>query len=651
MIKHVSDKIQNAIQLELFKAKESIKIAVAWFTNELLLQPLILKLQNGVSVELIINDDEINRNGETSLDFTEFLKAGGVLRWNDSKQLMHEKFCIIDNRIVITGSYNWTNKAEYNSEVENIFYDEEETTLFYNELYNKLSVRFKKEVYVDNGDKNEILEAKSYYDEEGFFIDEFGAKYSNDKKRLIKVPGDELVFKAVGRAEELHLSGKCPTSYHIPDGVVAIEDGAFAVCTCLKDVYIPNTVTAIGDCAFSECRALNSIRIPDSVLTIGRCAFYNSGLKSIRIPDSVKVIAEGTFENCKSLASIHIPNSVTAIGDSAFSGCTDLKSVRIPDSVISLGERAFARCRNLTSIDISNNVKAIEDGTFCGCESLVTCHIPDSVTNIGKDAFKSCQKLRSIIIPENVKSIGDQAFWYTDLTSINIPGSVKNFGQGFIGNTRIGTIYIPVEGNRVFEKIIAGWNMYGKNLVTYYGNDDLLKIVYDYELEGAWTDEFGAKYSQDRKRLLKGPANGISHYSVRDGTRVICNKAFAQCYELTSVSIPNFVTCIGDGAFWGCLNLTTIHIPDSVLSIGGQAFNCCNNLSSIRLSNNLTSIGGVAFGSCKALKSFFVPRSVIRIGKAIFVGCDNLSTVYIPAGTKNKFEILLSKYKDKLVEQ
>lgn len=39
MIKHVSNKIQDAIQMELFKAKESIKIAVAWFTNELLLQP------------------------------------------------------------------------------------------------------------------------------------------------------------------------------------------------------------------------------------------------------------------------------------------------------------------------------------------------------------------------------------------------------------------------------------------------------------------------------------------------------------------------------------------------------------------------------------------------------------------------------------
>ena len=154
MIKHVSNKIQNAIQMELFKAKESIKIAVAWFTNELLLQPLILKLQNGVSVELILNDDEINRGGESSLDFTEFLQAGGILRWNNSKQLMHDKFCIIDNNIVIFGSYNWTNKAEYNEESIAISKCENDTIVFYLKKFESLSSKYPevaiKDLHKDN---------------------------------------------------------------------------------------------------------------------------------------------------------------------------------------------------------------------------------------------------------------------------------------------------------------------------------------------------------------------------------------------------------------------------------------------------------------------------------------------------------------------
>ena len=72
MIEHYSSRIQNAIQRELFKATQSIKLAVAWFTNDLLFQPLLLKLSQGVSVEVILNDDVINRTGENSLDFSIF---------------------------------------------------------------------------------------------------------------------------------------------------------------------------------------------------------------------------------------------------------------------------------------------------------------------------------------------------------------------------------------------------------------------------------------------------------------------------------------------------------------------------------------------------------------------------------------------------
>lgn len=139
MIEHYSHKIQNEIQKELFKANKSIKIAMAWFTNDLLFQPLILKLQNGVEVELIINDDEINRGGDNSLDFSDFISAGGILRWNKTKQLMHDKFCIIDEKIVIFGTYNWTNKAEYNEESITIAKDENETLNFYLNKFKKLT--------------------------------------------------------------------------------------------------------------------------------------------------------------------------------------------------------------------------------------------------------------------------------------------------------------------------------------------------------------------------------------------------------------------------------------------------------------------------------------------------------------------------------
>ena len=142
MVEHYSKKIQNVIQTELFKAKSSIKIVVAWFTNDLLFQPLVLKQQAGVKVEIILNRDEINDSEENGIDFNELVNVGGILRWNETKQLMHDKFCIIDDSIVIYGSYNWTNKAEYNEESITVSKNESETIRFYLEKFSKLSEKY-----------------------------------------------------------------------------------------------------------------------------------------------------------------------------------------------------------------------------------------------------------------------------------------------------------------------------------------------------------------------------------------------------------------------------------------------------------------------------------------------------------------------------
>lgn len=165
MIEHYSHKIQNAIQKELFKANSSIKIAVAWFTNDLLFQPLLLKLGSGVCVELILNKDDINCSDDNEVDFDEFVKAGGVLRWNDTKQLMHEKFCLIDDRIVIYGSYNWTNKAEYNEESITIARQEKETIDFYSDKFEKLSEKYSAVIYTGKSYDDDSYEIAEDYHE------------------------------------------------------------------------------------------------------------------------------------------------------------------------------------------------------------------------------------------------------------------------------------------------------------------------------------------------------------------------------------------------------------------------------------------------------------------------------------------------------
>lgn len=107
--------IQDKILKELDNAKVSIWLAMAWFTNEVLFKKLVEKKDQGVDVQLVIFDDGINKKygvDFTRLDYKPIKKTlyGGT---------MHHKFCVIDNQIVITGSYNWTNNAEYRNK-ENV---------------------------------------------------------------------------------------------------------------------------------------------------------------------------------------------------------------------------------------------------------------------------------------------------------------------------------------------------------------------------------------------------------------------------------------------------------------------------------------------------------------------------------------------------
>ncbi|QMU31363.1 VWA domain-containing protein [Adhaeribacter radiodurans] len=103
--------IKRLILQELGKAKKSIQIAVAWFTNAELFDMLCNKLEEGVKVELIIINDYIN-NWEYGLPFEKFVSLNGKLYFSDYPALMHHKFCIIDEDVIFNGSYNWTYYAD-----------------------------------------------------------------------------------------------------------------------------------------------------------------------------------------------------------------------------------------------------------------------------------------------------------------------------------------------------------------------------------------------------------------------------------------------------------------------------------------------------------------------------------------------------------
>ena len=168
------------------------------------------------------------------------------------------------------------------------------------------------------------------------------------------------------------------------------------------------------------------------------------------------------------------------------------------------------------------------------------------------------------------------------------------------------------------------------------------EVTYEDLAEGV-KDEYGVIYSKDGKRLLKGNET-LTEYTVRKGTRVICDGAFGVyidefgflCYSfLTSLTLPSSLKSIGDEAFGGCRSLTSLTLPSSLQSIGNSAFRDCNSLTSLTLPSSLQSIGDYAFGCCRSLTSLTLPSSLQSIGDYAFYGCSSLSSLTLPSSLQS----------------
>ena len=222
--------------------------------------------------------------------------------------------------------------------------------------------------------------------------------------------------------------------------------------------------------------------------------------------------------------------------------------------------------------------------------------------------------------------------------------------------------------------------------ITSVMKEDLSTETTEEELNEVFVDEWGVEYSKDGRKLLKVlPGKLSGAYSVKEGTRIICDSAFSCSDSLSEIVIPSSVTSIGDRAFSRCFSLKYISIPKSVIGLNGNpfaewygklqclspnfvyeddilfnkdksriisfrnqniksyvipssvtniddsAFSCCRSLSEIVIPSSVTSIDDSAFSSCRSLSEIVIPSSVTSIGDWAFVGCSSLSEIVIPS--------------------
>lgn len=123
----------------------------------------------------------------------------------------------------------------------------------------------------------------------------------------------------------------------------------------------------------------------------------------------------------------------------------------------------------------------------------------------------------------------------------------------------------------------------------------------------------------------------LSSVSISWGVEEIGQQAFGYCYNLTSITIPSSVTTIGWHAFGHCRSLTSISIPNKVTRIGQGTFRGCEKLTSLTIPASVNTIELWAFENCSALTTIAIPSSVTRIEQQAFAGCSKLASVYSTA--------------------
>lgn len=211
----------------------------------------------------------------------------------------------------------------------------------------------------------------------------------------------------------------------------------------------------------------------------------------------------------------------------------------------------------------------------------------------------------------------------------------------------------------------------------------------DADYENYISDESGVHYSPDGKRLLHARIDYEEVYSIREGTEVICDRAFDRKYYnfLKKIVIPESVKVIGENAFDGYYGVEVVcHSPHFVLqdnllidndthvivaffgskyddivipesvksvgrafwnsailqitlsksikSIGKESFQFCSMLQKVTIPDSVTSIGDNAFDECEVLRKIDIPKSVETIGKEAFMWCA-FKELVIPNGVES----------------
>lgn len=366
----------------------------------------------------------------------------------------------------------------------------------------------------------------------------------------------------------------------------------------------------------------------------GTITSYNGYATYLAIPETiggapVKAIGPEAFARHSYLAFLELPEGLESIGDSAFYNCETLGRVRFPSTLKTIGSNAFYNAYKSSVLELTS-VESIGDYAFYFAGLKGSLELPEGLKSIGENAFESCTNMgANLYLPSTLESIGSNAFkgdyniQYIVLESPTAPMLGENV---FAGCDYLYDIDLNAHGTR---QEMQQWQAYvdalGLPCRVWRAQDPTAqspeKGAYQYE-NRVLTEYTGTKTRiHPHLTVSKEPVVGLGDGVFKD----------SQTIEYFSVAHNDEFTTIGAESFMNS-SLREVDLFDSVTTIGARAFANCAQLETLTLPDSLTTIGEGALDGLTGLKKLVIKCDPALIPAGAFANMPNLSEVTVESG-------------------
>ena len=366
----------------------------------------------------------------------------------------------------------------------------------------------------------------------------------------------------------------------------------------------------------------------------GAITSYNGYATYLAIPETiggapVKAIGPEAFARHAYLAFLELPEGLESIGDSAFYNCETLGRVRFPSTLKTIGSNAFYNAYKSSVLELTS-VESIGDYAFYFAGLKGSLELPEGLKSIGENAFEACTNMgANLYLPSTLESIGSNAFkgdyniQYIVLESPTAPMLGENV---FAGCDYLYDIDLNAHGTR---QEMQQWQAYvdalGLPCRVWRAQDPTAqspeKGAYQYE-NRVLTESTGTKTRiHPHLTVSKEPVVGLGDGVFKD----------SQTIEYFSVAHNDEFTTIGAESFMNS-SLREVDLFDSVTTIGARAFANCAQLETLTLPDSLTTIGEGALDGLTGLKKLVIKCDPSLIPAGAFANMPNLSEVTVESG-------------------